>query len=93
LIYCPIDFLHEWMAATTKGKILVHFSVPSLFFKLLKPVRQFPALRLGELFNRGFDRLHGHVRSLTLPSSEREFRIKPNQTAACSAARRWKISM
>jgi len=40
----PIDFLDQVVAATARRKILLHFGVPSLFFKLLKPVCQFPAL-------------------------------------------------
>ena len=68
LIDFPIDLLDQVMAATARRKILLHFCVPSLFFKLLKPVCQFPALWLGELFDRGFDRFYGHTPSLTLPT-------------------------
>jgi len=63
------DFLHQVMAATARRKILLHFRVPSLFFKLLNPVCQFLALWLCELLDRGFDRFHGHIASLTSPAS------------------------
>jgi len=69
-IYFLIDFLDQLVATTAWRKILLHFRVPSLFFKLLKPVCQFPALWLGELLNRGFDCFHGHIASLTMPSSK-----------------------
>jgi len=62
----PIDFLGQVVAATARRKILLHFGLPSLFFKLLKPVCQFPALWLCELLNRCLDRFHGHIRRLTL---------------------------
>jgi hypothetical protein len=83
LIYFPIDSLHERMAATTRGKILLHFSVPSLFFKLLKPVCQFPALWLCELLDLCFDRFHGHTARLTLPIRVGDLvAVKPLRRAA-----------
>jgi hypothetical protein len=65
----PIDFLDQVVAATARRKILLHFGVPSLFFKLLDPICQFLALWLCELLDRGFDCFHGHIASLTSPAS------------------------
>ena len=70
LIDFLIDFLDQVVAATARRKILLHFGVPSLFFKLLKPVCQFLALWLCKLLDRCFDRFNGHIGSLLLPRSK-----------------------
>ena len=65
-----IDFPDQRVAATARGKVLLHFSVPSLFLKLLEPVCQLPALWLGELLDSRFDRFNGHIVRLTVPNRE-----------------------
>jgi len=64
LIDFLIDFLDQVVAAAARRKILLHFGVPGLFFKLLNPVCQFLALWPCELLDLGFDCFHGHIPSL-----------------------------
>ncbi len=94
-----IDLFGQVAPATAGRKIPLHLSVPGLFFKLLKPFCQFAALRFCKLFNRGFDRVYGHIASLTFVIRECKCMVIRLPTSyvgaagACSAARCWKISM
>ena len=81
------DFLDQVVAATARRKILLHFGVPSLFFNLLKPVGQFPALWLCELLDRCFDRFYGHTPSLTLSTGG--CKSKRGRRASTSVKSRW----
>src|SRR3989304_9308172 len=82
----PFQFLEQRHAAPSGREILFDLLIPRLFFHLLEPVGQLPAIRFTKLFNGGLDTFHGHRVKLTFLMNDCKSKRSLGRSRAAAAS-------